>query len=130
MKTTAPSLPKSLPKALAARVEFWDDERNADDGIIVTLTGWAFEPGRNPCHVHGFDTPAEAIRGIRAAEPCACLVCLAAVFEKDFTLAAKIALLAAVERLSNEEVEDLGEGLRSTISTAYNTETAQLRSPR
>ena len=46
-----------------AWVAFVDDERNLDNGIIVTLKeGYCFadDPG---CGVRGFNTAAEALRG-------------------------------------------------------------------
>lgn len=43
-------------------VMFVDDERNLDNGIIVTLKeGWEFTMDRG-CGVRGFDTMSEALK--------------------------------------------------------------------
>ncbi len=45
-----------------------DDERNLDNGIVVTLREgfyFASDPG---CGVRGFDSPKEAERGTRTAQ--------------------------------------------------------------
>ncbi|MEE8382246.1 MAG: hypothetical protein V3R78_10290 [Thermodesulfobacteriota bacterium] len=53
------------------RVEFWDDERDIGNSLIVMLhTGWDF--GTDPFnkeHVRGFDTIKEAKEAIRDAVP-------------------------------------------------------------
>ena len=55
------------------KVMFFDDEREADDGWIVTLNaGWCFDQG---CHVMGFDTKAEATEAVTDAEVCKCKEC-------------------------------------------------------
>ena len=59
---------KTLEKVQARHwVAFADDERNLDNGIIVTLKdGYCFadDPG---CGVRGFDTAAEALKGTTRA---------------------------------------------------------------
>lgn len=61
------------------KVLHWDDERNLDNGIIITTAyGWAFEPHddeRAAEHVHGFDTVGEAKEALRWARRCKCLRC-------------------------------------------------------
>lgn len=59
-------------------VEYWDDERNIDNGIIVTLRyGWSFE---SDCHegVRGFDTVTEALEAVKRKHiyPCQCEECV------------------------------------------------------
>jgi len=45
---------------LARHIQHWDDERNLDNGIIVTLNrGFSFEPFEH-LGVKGFDTAVEA----------------------------------------------------------------------
>lgn len=57
------------------RVEFWDDERKIDNGIIVTLHyGWSFEP-RYHEGVRGFDTVSEAKKAIANSFICHCPDC-------------------------------------------------------
>ena len=47
------------------RVQHWDDERNQQNGIIVTLHyGWSFEPFEHQS-VRGFDTVTEAKKAIK-----------------------------------------------------------------
>jgi len=56
-----------MPKHLADRIEWWDDERGIGNSLIVTLKpGWEFadDPG---CGTMGFDTVKDAIKGIREA---------------------------------------------------------------
>ena len=57
----------------SAKVEHWDDERDAGNGIIVTLNwGWGFDRQE---HVRGFDTVMEAKQGVRGAIRCDCAEC-------------------------------------------------------
>lgn len=56
---------KSLPW-----VEFVDDERNMDNGIIVMLKeGWAFTLDPH-CGVRGFDSMSEAANGCSKQDVC------------------------------------------------------------
>jgi hypothetical protein len=56
------------------KIEFWDDERNIGNSLIVTLTkGWRFEERGE--HVRGFDTKREAMAEVRAAKRCDCEQC-------------------------------------------------------
>ena len=60
------------------RIEFWDDERDADNGIIVTLHyGWSFENGEHS-GVRGFDTLTEAREAtkIKNLNRCHCDECV------------------------------------------------------
>lgn len=66
---------KQLPK----HIEFWDDERNIGNGIIVTLNyGWSFYAGEH-LGVAGFETITEARSKTRLKDvfPCACDKCKA-----------------------------------------------------
>jgi hypothetical protein len=59
-------------------VENYDDERNCENGIIVTLHyGWSFEKNEH-LGVKGFDTVTEAIKGMKKKNiyTCHCNVCL------------------------------------------------------
>jgi hypothetical protein len=57
-----------------AKIKYWDDERDIDNGLIVTLKpGWRFESVGE--HVRGFDTKREAMEEVRAAKPCTCNQC-------------------------------------------------------
>lgn len=68
-------IPKSVPKALRTRIEFWDDERNIDNGIVVTLKGWRWEE-HDGAHVRGFDEVTDVISGLRESIKCKCPKCL------------------------------------------------------
>lgn len=60
-----------LPKS----VEHWDDERNCDNGIIITVKSgyhWIDDHG---LHVKGFDTVTEARKALRDIERCRCKLC-------------------------------------------------------
>lgn len=71
MKT---KIPKSVPKKYQLRIENWDDERDNDNSLIVSLkAGWCFPAVE--CHTQGFDTVREAIDGLRESEPCECAEC-------------------------------------------------------
>ena len=67
-------IPKQVPKKYRDRIQFWDDERNMGNGIIVTLHyGWHMgDPG---CHVFGEDTVASAIKYLQFSAPCSCEEC-------------------------------------------------------
>ena len=56
------------------KVEYWDDERDIGNSLIVTLHyGWRFsEDGE---HVRGFDTVREANRAVKSAVKCHCGEC-------------------------------------------------------
>jgi hypothetical protein len=57
------------------RIEFWDDERSSDNGIIVTLHyGWSFEY-KNHDGVKGFDTVKEANQAVKDSYKCECSQC-------------------------------------------------------
>jgi len=59
-----------------SRIEEWDDEREIGNSLIVSLKpGWAFNPSERE-HVRGFDTVADAMRGVRESKPCTCEECL------------------------------------------------------
>jgi hypothetical protein len=62
--------------ARSAKVQFWDDERDIGNSLIVTLAnGWRFaEDGE---HVRGFDTVREARSEVAAAKRCKCVQCAA-----------------------------------------------------
>jgi len=65
----------STVKCKPSKVEFWDDERDIGNGIIVTLQyGWSFESSHEG--VRGFDSPGEAWEAIGDAIPCRCQECL------------------------------------------------------
>ena len=66
-----------LSPALNRKALHVDDERSEGNGIIVTLRyGFRFSSDPlAPVHVEGFDTPAEARAGIRAAILCTCADC-------------------------------------------------------
>lgn len=72
--------PKFTPKE-SARIEHWDDERSIGNSLIVTLRdGFKFYPmPYMPAHVEGFDTVKDARAAVRAAVPCACATCGAAL---------------------------------------------------
>lgn len=60
-------------------IEFWDDEREIGNGVIVTLNyGYSFEPMNEHEGVRGFDTLAEARHATakRRVFSCACVECL------------------------------------------------------
>ena len=70
-------IPASVPSKLAARVQFWDDERNLGNSLIVSVRrGWAFDPA-NREHVRGFDTVKGALGDLREVSPCTCGECSA-----------------------------------------------------
>ena len=57
------------------RIEFWDDERNEGNGIIVTLHyGWSFEHANHE-GVRGFDTIREANAAVKDSYKCECAEC-------------------------------------------------------
>lgn len=61
---------KTIDNLLATRrwIAHIDDERNIDNGIIVTLAeGWEFVADRG-CGVRGFDTMAEVNAGTKKSE--------------------------------------------------------------
>ncbi len=67
-------IPKSVPKKYQLRIAHWDDERDNDNSLIVSLkAGWRFPVVE--CHTQGFDTVREAIEGLRDSEPCECAEC-------------------------------------------------------
>lgn len=69
------NIPSYIPGKYQQRIEFWDDERDCDNGIIVTLHyGWSFEPGEHQ-GVRGFDTVREAREAVRYTYPCSCGEC-------------------------------------------------------
>lgn len=71
-------IPKSVPKKYQLRVEHWDDERDNDNSLIVSLkAGWRFPAVE--CHTQGFDTVRDAIDGLRESKPCECTECLKAL---------------------------------------------------
>ena len=61
------------------KIEFWDDERDIGNSLIVTLIrGWKFsdDPIANE-HVRGFDTVADAMYAVRKETmPCDCKQCV------------------------------------------------------
>ena len=59
-----------------SKIEYWDDERNIGNGIIVTLNwGWSFEPNEHN-GVQGFDLVKEAEHAVRKQTyPCHCEEC-------------------------------------------------------
>mgnify|MGYP001149754667 CR=1 FL=1 len=62
-------------KNFLKRVQYWDDERNSDNGIIVTLKyGYSFE---YKCHegVRGFDNEKDAINAVKESWVCECEEC-------------------------------------------------------
>lgn len=76
-KATSPTTneDKTMADIHNERVEHWDDERDIDNGIIVTLRyGWSFEPCEHS-GVKGFDTTREANSAIRSATRCECIEC-------------------------------------------------------
>ncbi len=64
-----------LPK----HVDYWDDERNADNGIIVTLkSGYKWRYYDHGLHVLGFDTVKEAHTAVVGqTQKCDCALCAA-----------------------------------------------------
>ncbi len=61
---------KTIDNLLATRrwIAYIDDERNIDNGIIVTLAeGWEFVADRG-CGVRGFDTLTEVNAGTKKSE--------------------------------------------------------------
>jgi hypothetical protein len=69
------NIPKSVPNKYRARVQYWDDERECGNSLIVSLEdGWKFI--NTDCHTSGFDTVKEAIEGLRDTIPCPCDDCL------------------------------------------------------
>lgn len=76
--TPGSPIPRSIPKKLAERIEYWDDERREGNSLIITLHyGWSFDPIEHE-GVRGFDTVSEAKDAIRNATPCLCKECQAA----------------------------------------------------
>ena len=70
-------VPQSVPTKYAARVEHWDDERAIGNSLIVMLKdGWHWPQDSEGCHTYGFDTVAEAVRGLRKTAPCHCGDCI------------------------------------------------------
>lgn len=68
------AIPASVPKALAAKVLHWDDERQQGNSLILSLRpGWRFPA--TECHTQGVDTVKEAIEALRDAKPCLCNEC-------------------------------------------------------
>lgn len=68
-------IPKYFPQYIKDRIEHWDDERNIDNGIIVTLKhGWSFEYNEHQ-GVHGFNTITKAKEGVIDAHICHCDQC-------------------------------------------------------
>lgn len=60
---------------IAAKIQFFDDERAIGNSIIVTLVcGWKF-PGIDAEHVRGFDHRSEALAAVKRAERCSCDEC-------------------------------------------------------
>jgi hypothetical protein len=57
-----------------AKIEHWDDERDIDNSLIVTLKkGWRFDSVGE--HVRGFDSKREAMQEVRSAVKCTCMQC-------------------------------------------------------
>lgn len=59
------------------QIEFFDDERDAGNGVIVTLQyGFSFEPGSHE-GVRGFDTRTAALRrsALKRIFVCECDLC-------------------------------------------------------
>lgn len=77
--TNSVVIPKSVPKKLRERIQFWDDERGLGNSLIVTLEhGWHWA-GIDPypgMHVAGFDTVSEVITELRATASCNCRECV------------------------------------------------------
>jgi hypothetical protein len=58
-----------------SRIEYWDDERDIGNGIIVTLNyGWSFEPNEHEA-VRGFDFIKDADMAVKTSFPCDCSEC-------------------------------------------------------
>lgn len=61
-----------LPKS----IEHYDDEREAGNGIIITLKSgyrWFFDD--HGLHVRGYDTPSEAREEFKDIRKCDCNLC-------------------------------------------------------
>jgi len=67
-------IPKSVPAKYRKHIQFWDDEREQGNGIIVTLKGLTVDQ-MQPTHTFGEDTISGAIRVIREATRCECEQC-------------------------------------------------------
>lgn len=64
-----------LSKKHSDRICDWDDERNLDNGIIVTLHyGWSFDNNEH-CGLKGFDTIDDARTAVRESVKCECKEC-------------------------------------------------------
>ena len=58
------------------QVEHWDDERDAGNGVIITIkSGYRWGSEDHGTHVRGFDTPQEAKKEIRYVTRCNCKLC-------------------------------------------------------
>lgn len=69
-------IPKAVPRKLAQMIEFWDDEREEGNSLIVTLKDgftYHYESGN---HAAGFDTIREAIDALKRVEECKCQQCV------------------------------------------------------
>lgn len=70
-----PDIPISVPKKLAERVLFWDDERSIGNSLIVSLKpGWRFI--NTECHTCGEDNVKAMTAQLRATTPCDCDECV------------------------------------------------------
>lgn len=67
-------IPKSVPAKYRKHIQNWDDERNIDNGIIVTVKGLCDDP-MMPCHVFGEDSVKEVVSHLRDMYPCQCEQC-------------------------------------------------------
>lgn len=68
------NIPRSVPKKYQPRIAHWDDERDCDNSLIVSLKpGWRFPTAE--CHTQGFDNVRGAVEGLRETEPCGCEEC-------------------------------------------------------
>ncbi len=70
------TIPKAVPPKLAERVDYWDDEIEIGNGVIIMLKGGYNFDGEHGLHVLGGDSATESIRNLRDRSfPCPCELC-------------------------------------------------------
>lgn len=70
-------IPKSIPAKYRKHIQFYDDERHLDQGIIVTLVGLAYQDANSEgaLHLFGEDTIEELKFSLSKCRPCNCSEC-------------------------------------------------------
>ena len=69
--------PSTVPTKYRKMIQFWDDERNIGNSLIVTLhSGFYWQDQGHGSHVRGEDSVKDILSALRCfAKPCNCQLC-------------------------------------------------------